>query len=288
MSTRRALLAGSWYPGSASGCRDEIRKYLEQAPPEVSRSPGWLGGIVPHAGWYFSGNIACNVIHRVSAGDPADAYVVFGMHLAPGSPATIMAEGDWETPLGPVSVDAEFTARLMQRFDFQVETAQRHTPDNTIEVQLPFLRHFAPEARLVPVGAPPGPEAIHMGTAVRDIAEQLGRNVRVIGSTDLTHYGPNYGFSPQGGGEEAVRWVREENDRVIVDRMLAMDPQGVVDEALARRNACCSGAAAAAIAAAKSLGAETAETLAYATSYDKNPGDSFVGYVGMLFGRETS
>jgi AmmeMemoRadiSam system protein B len=57
----------------------------------------------------------------------------------------------------------------------------------------------------------------------------------------------------------------------------------VIDEALARQNACCAGAAATAIEAAKHLGADRAESIAYATSYDKSPGDSFVGYVGIVF-----
>lgn len=283
MKTRKALLAGSWYPGSASGCQAEMQQYLTDAPDETSVPEGLVGGIVPHAGWFFSGDIACNVIHRLSVPVPPDVYVVFGMHLAPGSPARIMPEGNWETPFGPIAVDAEFADQLMQRFDFQVETTALHTPDNTIEVQLPFLRHFAPEAMVVPVGVPPGSIAPQMGSSIRQIAEGLGRSVKVIGSTDLTHYGPNYGFSPKGVGEAAVRWVREENDRAVVEKMLSMDPEGVVREALAKQNACCSGAAAAAIAAAQSLGATEAHTLSYATSYDKNPGDSFVGYVGMLF-----
>ena len=41
--------------------------------------------------------------------------------------------------------------------------------------------------------------------------------------------------------------------------------------------------AAAAIAGAKGLGAESAELITYATSYDKSPGDSIVGYVGIVF-----
>ena len=62
-----------------------------------------------------------------------------------------------------------------------------------------------------------------------------------------------------------------------------MDPEGVINEAVTRHNACCGGAAATAIAAAKALGAEHAESIAYATSYDKSPGNSFVGYVGIVF-----
>ena len=38
-----------------------------------------------------------------------------------------------------------------------------------------------------------------------------------------------------------------------------------------------------AIAAAKRLGAEKGNMIAYSTSYDKSPGDSFVGYVGIVF-----
>ena len=77
--------------------------------------------------------------------------------------------------------------------------------------------------------------------------------------------------------------MRNDNDRRIIDTMLAMDAEKVINEALDSQNACCAGAAATAIEAAKHLGAEKAEAIAYATSYDKNPGDSFVGYVGVVF-----
>ena len=80
-----------------------------------------------------------------------------------------------------------------------------------------------------------------------------------------------------------MEWVRNDNDRRVIDAMLAMDPEKVIKEAGANQNACCGGAAATAIAAAKALGAKQAETIAYATSHDKSPGDSFVGYVGIVF-----
>ena len=38
-----------------------------------------------------------------------------------------------------------------------------------------------------------------------------------------------------------------------------------------------------AIAAAKKLGANKGELMKYETSYDKSPGESFVGYAGILF-----
>jgi AmmeMemoRadiSam system protein B len=77
--------------------------------------------------------------------------------------------------------------------------------------------------------------------------------------------------------------MRNENDRKIIEAMLSMDPEKVISEAMAHHNACCSGAAATAIAAGKQLGAEHAESITYATSYEKSPGDSFVGYTGIVF-----
>jgi len=65
--------------------------------------------------------------------------------------------------------------------------------------------------------------------------------------------------------------------------MLAMDPEAVIQEGLGHHNACCAGAAATALTAGKAMGAESAESLSYATSYEKNPDDSFVGYVGIVF-----
>ena len=105
--------------------------------------------------------------------------------------------------------------------------------------------------------------------------------MRIVGSTDLTHYGPTFGLTPYGTGDQAHERVRQEDDRRIIDRMLAMDPLPVIEEALASHNACCAGAAAAAIAAARELGAASAALTEYATSYDKSPGDSFVGYAGI-------
>jgi hypothetical protein len=111
----------------------------------------------------------------------------------------------------------------------------------------------------------------------------MGRETIILGSTDLTHYGYNYGYTPKGVGEEAVNWVKNENDKRVVDLMVAMDAPAVVEESLKNYNACCSGAAATAIAAAKGLGAEKGEKLVYCTSYDIRPDSSFVGYVGILF-----
>jgi AmmeMemoRadiSam system protein B len=150
-------------------------------------------------------------------------------------------------------------------------------------VQLPFIKYFFDEVKIVAIGVPPAKNSLEIGRAVVDIAKRLNLHIKVIGSTDLTHYGRNYGFVSEGTGPQALDWVRNKNDRRVIDLMLDMDAEKVISEALASHNACCAGAAATAIEAAKLLGANRAESIAYATSYDKSPGDSFVGYVGIVF-----
>jgi AmmeMemoRadiSam system protein B len=282
---RRAAFAGSWYPARASECEREIKAFIERGGITPSRNRRPVGGILPHAGWYFSGNIACNVVYflRKAEPPPPDALVVFGMHLHPSSPNIMMSKGAWETPFGSIPVAEDLAAELAKRFSFRLETPEHFTQDNTIELQLPFIKYFFPEANILAMGVPPTEASLAVGKAVVDTARRLGIVVKVIGSTDLTHYGQNYGFTGHGSGPSAVGWVKQENDRRIIEAMLDLDPRRVISEASEGQNACCPGAAATAIEAGRHLGATEAESIAYATSYDRSPGESFVGYVGIVF-----
>ena len=194
-----------------------------------------------------------------------------------------MTEGAWKTPFGDIEIDSELSGRLAKKFSFNIETATHFTPDNTIELQLPFIKYFFNSSRLIPIGVPPDSQSIEIARSLAEMAQQSGVKIKVIGSTDLTHYGANYGFAPMGTGKEAVDWARDHNDRKAIDRMLVMDPEGLIAEGLSNHNACCSGAAAATVAAAKTLGATHAELVGYRSSFEKQPGESFVGYTGILF-----
>ncbi len=282
MNIRKSHFSGSWYPDTAGACEKEIRQFLKEGKAEDTGKK-LIGGIVPHAGWYFSGSIACNVIHALAQGELPDTVVIFGMHLHPESSPCLMPKGAWETPFGLLPVQEDLAAEVEKAFSFQIETATRFRPDNTIELQLPFVKYFFPDVKILAAGVPPADISLQIAKKIAETASRLKLRLRVIGSTDLTHYGHNYGFAPKGDGPEALAWVRKENDPHFINAVLSMNPSQVIREGLTRSNACCAGAAAAALAAAKELGAVSAKPLAYATSYDKHPGDSFVGYTGIVF-----
>lgn len=288
MDVRKASFAGSWYPADPSGCEAMIREFIESDRFVSATDTEAVAGIVPHAGWFFSGDLACSVIAALRGEKDApqpDVVVVFGMHLPLESGPYIMPEGAWQTPFGDLEVADELCRPLLEEFSFKIESSAGFTPDNTIELQLPLISYFFDNPRIVAIGVPPSQTALKIGERVADLAAGLGLSVKIIGSTDLTHYGRNYGFMPAGQGKAAFEWARAENDHRVIEKMLAMDAEGVMAEGLSNHNACCPGAAAAAIVAAGRAGARQAVFSGYSSSYEKSPGDSFVGYAGVVLTR---
>ncbi len=281
MGIRQPDLAGSWYPAAESECLRMFDEFENESVPVEEGS--WLGGILPHAGWVFSGQVAYNVIKYLKTGDDPDVIAVFGRHLHPGSGSFIMKEGSWNTPFGELPIAEDIAEKLVSEFRFSVETSDNYTPDNTIELQLPIIKYFFPEAKILPIGVPPAAASIKTGERTAEIALELGYKLKVLGSTDLTHYGPNYGNTSMGTGTEAVDWVKNHNDKKMVDLILKMETESIITESLKNYNACCGGAVSAAVASVKKLGAEESRKLVYKTSYDVMPGSSFVGYAGVVF-----
>ncbi len=233
---------------------------------------------MPHAGWYFSGKAAARVFYLTAKVTQPQVVVVFGGHLGGNSPPLLVTDEAWETPLGNLPLATEFYEPLRKRLTL----AEEYPGDNTIEVQLPLVKYFFPNVRVLAVRAPHSPKALELGEAVVAVAQELKVSLLAFGSTDLTHYGPNYGWAPKGRGPEAVKWVKEVNDKRFIDAALKLDGAGMLAAAQEDQSACSAGGAVAAVAAAKKLGARKAVLNDYYTSYDVMPGDSFVGYAGIV------
>ena len=236
------------------------------------------GGIVPHAGWQFSGKAAARVYYLTAKVTQPQVVVVFGGHLGGNSPPLLVTDEAWETPLGNITLATEFYQPLRKRLSL----AEEYPGDNTIEVQLPMVKYFFPNARVLAVRSPHSPQALELGQAVVAVAQELKVSLLAFGSTDLTHYGPNYGWAPKGRGPAAVKWVKEVNDKRFIDEALKLDGPGMLKAAAEDQSACSAGGAAAAVAAAQKLGARKALLADYYTSYDIMPNDSFVGYAGIV------
>jgi len=281
MSRRQRALPRGWYPYDGKDCKRDIESYLEGWSFSQPQSIEGLGGIVPHAGWYFSGKLAARVFYSLKSKRKVDVVVLYGGHLSSEHPPLIVTEEKWETPFGDIEVHTEFVKSLMKRVDTRKESLQ--SGDNTMEVQLAMVKYFFPESKLLAVRSPASLKAKELGEAVAETAQKEGLSILAVGSTDLTHYGPNYGFLSKGLGPKAVEWVKKENDKGFIDRALRMDIEGLLTHAEENDSACSAGAAASAAATCKTLGAKNGILLDYYTSYDIMPDESFVGYGGIVY-----
>lgn len=275
--------AGAWYPARAKECEKQIDEFIRSSDFKVPSGKEYSACISPHAGWFFSGKIACNVIKLLKSEAHIDVIVLFGKHLHRLSPATILTNCILETPFGDLEVDDDFSAALLKRLELNIESAASLRSDNTIELQLPFIKYFFGNTKIVVIGTPLSKFSIEIGAAVSSIAREMGLNIKIIGSTDMTHYGDNFGFSPVGSGSEAVEWVKHNNDQKMIDAMISMNGVEVLKQASANYNACCGGAVAATITAAKEIGCLNGQVINYSNSYDLSPGDNFVCYCGVVF-----
>ena len=257
------------------GIEDWFEEWKEKSPPAAAGE--MVAGIVPHAGWYFSGDLAFLVFNSIDS--TVDTVVVVGGHLPADGPVYVAPEDAYDTPLGQVQADIELRRAIIREMPCEDD----HGTDNTVEVQLPLLRGLLPGSRALALRAPAGHSAVQLGLAIAAAAERLSRKVAVIGSSDLTHYGPQYRYSPMGVGETALRWVKEVNDAEMIRFFVDLDAQGAIMFAREHRAACSVGAAAAAIAFAGAKGAVNGELLKYRTSRERGPASSFVGYAAITY-----
>jgi AmmeMemoRadiSam system protein B len=292
MNIRQPSLPPGWYPRNAG----EIARFLEKwrDSPRGAGDPGGGGGgpaaLSPHAGWYYSGTVAAAAFASLDRG--AETVAILGGHLAARSPVLAFTEDAAASPLGPMEIDGElrdaFCSGLPQDGERGPPWAPDRYRDNTVEVLIPMARFFFPRARLLALRLPADSSSYKTGKCLAEAAEALGRKLAVVGSTDLTHYGRNYGFSPQGQGGKALAWVREINDRRFIDAVLAGGPVMVLNRAEEELSACSAGAVLGVLGfiQAQAAGASPIrpELLAYGTSADAEEGevpDSFVGYAAV-------
>jgi AmmeMemoRadiSam system protein B len=298
MNIREPALPPGWYPRSPG----EVHRFLDAwkavssaavssaavSSAAVSSAAVSSAAVSPHAGWYYSGAIAAAAFSALNPG--ADTVVILGGHLAASSPILAAMEDAVRSPLGLMEIDLELRKALLDALEGgRGKTLADRSRDNTVEVLVPMAHFFFPHARLLSLRLPADLSSYDTGQTLARAARARGRNLAVVASTDLTHYGENYGFSPHGQGAEALAWVRELNDRRFIDAVLSGDPATVLSRAEGELSACSAGAV---LGAMGFLGSDTAgpvkpELLAYGTSADAGDStdvpDSFVGYAAIAF-----
>jgi AmmeMemoRadiSam system protein B len=270
---RRAAVAGTWYPGTASALADAVDRHLANSSRDLDGDlDGDLVALVsPHAGLIYSGPVAAHA-YRLLRARTLDVVVLVGpSHFVDFDGVAAPSAAGFETPFGVTPIASELVESLIASGVVH-EYEPAHVREHSLEMQLPFLHRVAPRAPIVPLlmaRQTPGNAAALADVLVPTLK---GRNALLIASTDLSHY------------HDAGTASRL--DSVVLDRISGFDVDGL-ERALAVRpeHACGGGPLAAVMRAAKQLGARDSMVLHYADSGDVSGDKSrVVGYVAAAFG----
>jgi len=204
--------------------------------------------------------------------------VVLGVdHQGVGARAALSSATYWETPLGKVQVDQDFTELLRDRLDFLGEDDGPHHQEHSIEVQLPFLQTVLKEFTFLPISISSlsEEECSQLGQAIAQVCQTEGapkKKTVLIASSDLNHYLP-----PK---------ETERLDRMALDQLLGLNPVGLLRTVRRERISMCGVIPGAVMLfTVKALGAKHAHLLKHCHSGDVAPMHEVVGYASVAVER---
>jgi hypothetical protein len=247
---RSPAVSGIFYPER----KEPLGELLERLVPFVKEKRKAIAAIVPHGSLFSSGAVAGAVYGGL---EPFDTAVILGPnHSRLGERLSVAVDGEWATPLGQVSVDRELARLLLKAVPDLKKDPKAHQHEHAAELQLPFLQRFWKIRSFVPLAflGMDAETARQAGLGVARALQKSGREALLIATAHLTRYEPR---------ERAERL-----DRQLIERITALDGEGLMRQVAESGGSMCGApAVAAAIAAAKELGASRASLVKYEVGY---------------------
>jgi AmmeMemoRadiSam system protein B/AmmeMemoRadiSam system protein A len=224
---RPAALAGSWYPDSPALIYSELDRMRRDAAsaPATPRTP--LALVVPHAGWRYSGVAAAAAFRTLRAEEISRVMVMAPSHRGSFRGFSIADVEAYETPLGRIPLCADAVEALRDGKLVQA-VSSAHRQEHAIEIELPFLQERLDEFCLVPILAGATDAGMQREMASRLARLDDGRTLFVF-STDFTHYGPRYGYTPHGQSAVSARQEIARLDERALTYLAAADAAGFRD-----------------------------------------------------------
>ena len=237
---RESPLAGRFFPADADELRGLVDGLLASAATGQQSAarpaaPGvWPADlrrvrclVVPHAALAWSGATAAAAYARLSGASPRRVVLVGPSHFVRFAGVSVAPYAAYQTPLGELRVDRETCDRLLRHGPPFSDVPEAHAAEHALEVQLPFVQRQAPEAVLVPLLC-----GIDLGRAdmlaAAEVLSQIGSDQTLaIASSDFTHYGTSFGYTPF-PTEQAAERIRA-LDEGAIRAVLSRDPDSFLE-----------------------------------------------------------
>jgi AmmeMemoRadiSam system radical SAM enzyme/AmmeMemoRadiSam system protein B len=179
---RKSAFSGSFYPNN----KDEILKYIDHFNKNftVNGEFDTKAMIVPHAGYVYSGFTA-NIAYKITSEKNPKRIIVIGpSHKVYLEGASIALYDSYETPMGDIKIDKEFSLYLKEKYKFLNFTQSAHAEHST-ETQAPFVKHYFPESKII--------EVVYGKMDYKPMSELIDELIEdddnfILISTDLSHF----------------------------------------------------------------------------------------------------
>ncbi len=271
---RHPSVSGTFYPDN----REELIELIESFKIEFEKEfiikaekRNIHGGVVPHAGYIFSGMHAASFFGLLQkTGKKYDTVVVVHPnHSGYGPAISVDGHTHWSSPLGLIEVDID----LSNKMGFPVsQYAQKY--EHSAEVMIPLIIYYlGGRTRLVSVNMLDQSVKAAKTVAQRLIAatEKTDGNVLVLASSDFTHF-----ETP----EEAER-----RDSLVLELIYRKNTEQLYELVTSKGFSVCGYGPIMALmeyCSQKFRGYEV-ELLGKGNSGDIIPSDSVVSYITLLF-----
>jgi AmmeMemoRadiSam system protein B/AmmeMemoRadiSam system protein A len=188
----KSTLAGTWYQADPNALRAEVAGCFKKA--EAKPVADAIALILPHAGYQYSGPTAAWGLQ--SLGRKYKRVIVIGPthHLPMEDMFSVPRATHYETPLGRLPLDGEFTEKLLAYPLFQ-DVPSAYQPEHSVQIEVPLLQHQLGDFKLVLIVA--GQCSYDtIAKAGRILASLVDADTLVVASSDFIHYGPRYQYVP--------------------------------------------------------------------------------------------
>jgi len=274
---RRPAVAGSWYAGSEAALRRQIEDCFRHSlgpgmlPSGIKATQRHILGLVsPHAGYMYSGPVACHGFLEIASEPKPQIVVVLGPnHSGMGAAVALSHEDRWQTPLGEVELDRGVGEAIVSASRWAEWDDLAHVREHSVELQLPFLQYIYDGGfRVVLISMLRQNLEVSQDLGKAIAAALKGKDGLVIASTDFTHY--------------ETRASAGKKDHLAIEAILSLDPRRLAKVVTEYDISMCGpGPVMTVLTACKELGATKARLLRYATSGDITGDPQVVGYASL-------
>jgi len=229
---RKAVFSGKFYPDNARELTNFIEGQLENIKPENIKQKNNLGNlnklglILPHAGYVFSAKTAIKAIVKAFPLIFPTTIIILGTnHTGLGNAVcSVWDSGQWETPLGAIEVDSEISKMLIENSTKFRSDYSAHLYEHSIEVQLPLLKYFFKDFKIVPIVY--NVQNIENTYEIIKVFRKLNiYNLLFVASSDFNHYDDDS--------------TTRKKDEILIERILNKDLIGMFEVAKKHKVSAC-------------------------------------------------